>query len=439
MRSDLNVERYFSDFHIYFVDISVIFIYILLMKITEKEQITRLLPKYRLRREIFRKFSEDISSQEVQILYGPRQVGKSTLTLQVISDLWEKGERDLFYFNLDIIPPDFSSPDKFLASIMAQKTKGKGKTYVFLDEAQRLSDIGLFIKYLYDQKMGIKFVLTGSASLDIKSKIKEPLTGRKKEFYLPPLSLAEILEDKGIKLAEIRGSFEILENVLEEYLLYGGYPEAYLLQDANAKKEKLTEIAQSYILRDMMSLFGISESQNVQLIASYLAENTGNILSKERLSMLSSIGKYEVEKILNALEKSFVIWLIRPFAKNKARELVHRPKVYFQDLGIRNALLGKFEPALVLADKGKLFENAMASELASNFGKEKIGYWRTIGGTEVDFIVAPRAGEIMAYEAKYAIKGKTKPRNLATFQKHYGSIVKKSLVLGRENYWKLYQ
>ena len=254
------------------------------MKIKNIQEIKQLIPTKYIKRTIHNSLFKHLLQPEVTILYGARQVGKSCEIYQCIQQLLESNpQTDIFHFNLDNPEAEglplstFQNPKIFLNHIFAHCTKKHTTTYIFIDEAQRIDGIGIFIKYLYDQKHNIKFILTGSASLDIKQKIKEPLTGRKKEFLLHPLFIIEILKYKDIQTENITGYFEKLHTVLLEYMLYGGYPEVVTIDDITLKKEKLYEISESYIHRDIKTLFNIDDEQELKTISSFLAENIGNL------------------------------------------------------------------------------------------------------------------------------------------------------------------
>lgn len=410
------------------------------MKIVSVDQIIALIKEPFIERSIHESFFAHVqNAHEVTILYGPRQVGKSQEIYKCLQSLLNAGESDTFLYSLDVIPDEFESPDAFLATLLAQKTNPDGKTYVFIDEAQRLENIGLFVKYIYDQNKNIKFVLTGSASLDIKAKIKEPLTGRKQEFFLAPLTLGEIINFKGLKTDQITQNFPLLEKILDDYLLFGGYPEVVTIEAKSLKIAKISEIANSYTLRDISSFFEFDTPKTIQLVARFLAENIGNILSKDNISKIGSISKYQTEKALEALEKSFIIRLVPPLAKTPSKELIHRPKIYFQDLGVRNAILNKLDPTLIFADKGQLFENAVATELISKFGSNNLKFWRTTNQTEVDFIVTKSNGRANAIETKYQWENKKSlPKNLQSLKQQYPQLIESVAVLSKSNYWKLF-
>lgn len=405
------------------------------MKIHSKIQIKDWLPRPFLNRKIHSKLYSSLELPEVTILYGPRQVGKSAQVSRCIEQIFDqKSEADVFYFNLDYPTTDFENPDRFLNAVQAEKKQSDSLTYIFLDEAQRLNNVGLFVKYIYDQHKNIKFFLTGSASLEIKQKIKEPLTGRKIEFFLPPMGLDEILESKGILTSNIQGPFDQTDQVLNEFLLYGGYPSVVVARSLEEKVRKISEIANSYVIRDVASMFGITSETELRMVTTYLAENIGGIFSKEGLSRLAGISKYEVDKIVTALEKSFIIFLVRPFSQNPAKEMVHRPKVYFLDPGVRNVFLSKTEPGMIINDKGKLFENSIAIQLRNTLNNEHLKYWRTKGQTEVDFVGIYPGGRIKAFETKFTSFSNTSG-GLESFKMRYGHLLDESRLIVKDNYW----
>jgi len=399
------------------------------MKIENVSQIENLLPSQFIERDLYSSIEKDIEKEEVQIVYGPRQVGKSSLMYFLMKNIF-KPTSDFFYFNLDEIPKTFDSPEIFLADVKSKK-KFDGITHIFIDEVQRKEDIGLFLKYLYDKKAGLKFVVTGSSSLNIKNIVNEPLTGRKFEYFLRPLSIFEILRFKGIDAGKTNVSTPDIITSIEDMLLYGGYPQVVLAPTSGDKTAKLSEIAKSYITRDLAQTFDLDNARELEMMAVYLAENISNILSKENISKMLAIPVYRVDKYLEALEKSFVLDFVKPFYKNPVKEVSHRPKVFFEDNGIRNTLLRKASKELISADYGKLFEQTVFQILRAQYG-ESVKYWRNINQTEVDFVVT-RPDGMLAFETKYSWDKKAIPQNLKSFESVYKKELLKSYVVGKEN------
>ncbi len=410
------------------------------MKINKINQIASLLPKNPIARSLHRDLWRHLFKPEVSVLYGARRVGKSSEIYFCIKEILkqEKGS-DIFYFNLDFPSRDFENPDRLRDSVIAQKKTAKSKTYIFIDEAQRIENAGLFVKYLFDQKLNFKFVLTGSASLDIMQKTKEYLTGRKKEFFLPSLMLDEIIAWRGINIDNIRGSFEQLENILTEYLIFGGYTAVVAAASWDKKKEIITEIADSYLSRDIKEIFHLDRIQATRLIASVLGENIGGLTSIENIGKLTGLVRPEILKNLEALQKTFVIWQMTPFYRRRDKELVHQPKIYYCDLGVRNAILQKIDEVLLLSEKGKLFENAIAISLINIYGLNSVKYWRTINQTEIDFIVQKSFSELYAFETKFFWEKGKIAKNIESFKAAYRDMVRQAKVISRDNFWQIFK
>lgn len=411
------------------------------MKVENLSAIDQLLPANYIARTFHKAFFEHVKGkEEVSILYGPRQVGKSVEIYRCIHELLKAdgAPPDIYYFNLDKITDDFEDPEAFLNLILARRKNYEEPTYVFIDEAQRLDDIGLFVKYIYDKKQNVKFILTGSASLDIKRKIKEPLTGRKREFMLSPLSLMEVVSYKGIDPRKLHGSFGELKNILRDYLTFGGYPGVQVLSVEEDKRLKLEEIADSYVNRDIRNLYRIENTAKAMLVLSILGESIGSLISVDNISNLSGVNRHTLLSLMEMFEKTFVVYQIKPFYKNKAKELIHHPKIYFYDLGLRNAILGKLDKNYLPHEKGKLFENMCAGELRALYGLKHLKFWRNLNRTEVDFVVDQDVDALRVYEAKFQWKKEKAAKNLQSFLSQYGTQVADSRVIHEENFWELW-
>jgi predicted AAA+ superfamily ATPase len=261
--------------------------------------------------------------------------------------------------------------------------------------------------------------------------VREPLTGRKFEYTLSPVTLYELFEFAGIDISTVSKPTVSMYRIIDEYLLYGGYPGVVSLPALSDKIQKLNELKTSYLTRDISQLFGISDTHQFIETATFLAQNSGTILSKENIAKTVGISVHRVNSYIEALEKTFVIQLVRPFYKNPVKELSHRPKVYFTDTGIRNILLQKIQPSLILSDRGVLFEQAVLQLL--NTQSAPIYFWRTINQTEVDFVIK-RAAALNAYEVKYSYLRSTLPKSLVSFMNTYpscdtGIVVSKESIL----------
>ena len=399
------------------------------MKLTKKDLQQRLPDNY-LVRHLQLEIEPLLSEEEVIIIYGARQVGKSSMILNMAADLID--EIPVHYYALDSeIDPDLLNVDRLL-SVLAADLHTAAKTVLIIDEAQRLPEIGLFIKDIYDRKLPLKIILSGSASFSIKSKIDEPLTGRKFNFHLSPLTLAEIFDHQSITANQLKKPNSSTDKILDDYLLYGGYPKVYFTPDPDLKLRRLTEIVDSYVKRDMARLFSIENTNSIRKVTTYIAENIGNLLSIDKISLLGGMSRREVEAILLALNKMFITAEIYPLSSSKFKETSKRPKVYFHDPGLRNAFLRKTSEALIISDLGHLFENTIGTQLINSYGIDSVNFWRTINQTEVDFIINLPSAKV-AVETKYTWSSQSKPRALQRFTDEYHAI---GMVLDRNNYWE---
>lgn len=396
----------------------------------ELDTVQNLLPVNYVTREREREISSVLNTDEVIVIYGARQVGKSSLVLNLAKQLISKGS-SVHYFTLDEIEnADFQSPERLISLLQPDLDSGS-RVYLIIDEAQRLENIGLFVKTIYDRKLPLKIILTGSASFSIKSKIQEPLTGRKFEFHLGPFSITEILDYEGINPASISSTNSKLEAILKHFLVFGGYPKVFFSDSTELKTRRLVEIADTYITKDLVELFQITDTVAVRKVTAYIAENIGNLLSIDKITSLGGLKRDLVEKIIHALENIFVSYSLSPLSSDKFKEVAKRPKIYFHDTGLRNAFLRRLDENLLINDLGSLFENTIGNQLVSRYGAEKVNYWRTINQTEVDFVVN-REPRLLAIETKYSWDNNSKPRSLLSLESEYSA---EGLVLTKDNYW----
>jgi len=274
--------------------------------------------------------------------------------------------------------------------------------------------LGFFLKGLYDYLSPYKFIVTGSGSLELKQNIVEPLTGRKKTFPLYPLSFEEFFKFKtGKEIDEFNLFCQVNKNegerILDEYLTFGGYPKVVLAKTALKKREVLEEIYTSYLEKDL----------SYQYLLKYLAGETGSLLKKAEISRNLGLNIKTLNRYLFLLEKTFVIFLVRPFFRNPTKELTKTPKSYFIDLGLRNFILGNFSSIFQREDKGKVFENFVFRQILEKKPVFGVWFWRTETGAEVDFVLLQKGSllpiEVKATKEKFGIVGK----NLLSFLEKY--------------------
>ncbi|MFQ5708435.1 MAG: ATP-binding protein [bacterium] len=354
---------------------------------------------------------ENLTSDKILVLVGSRQVGKSSLIYLIIESLiceQHVNPNDIFYFNLDDLKLHelFESIPDFIHFVGG----GRSRKYLFIDEVQRLSNPGLFLKELYDLHLDLKIICSGSSQLEVKSKLKENLVGRARQFEIQRLSFEEYLEFAHPTTRR---------QALEEMLIYGSYPAVAAVTQRMEKQLTVKDIYQSYVEKDLVDFLKVDNIQAFNRLLGLLANQIGSLLNIENLCKTARAGRGQIEHYLTILENTFIIRRIYPFFENYKKEITKTPKVYFMDLGLRNFALNNFSSPLdSRTDVGKLFENFYLLELIHQdiLGLQKINFWRTTNQTEIDFIVT-RGGRREAIEVKW---GKpTPPKSFKSIKKHY--------------------
>jgi len=384
-------------------------------------------------RDIFPLIMDWLETPEIIVITGPRQSGKTTLLFQLISYLLEKGvhPEKIAYFNLDEedLRTLFKNTNDFI-EFLNDVTQGKAR-FLLIDEVQKVINCGLFLKKIYDLKKRFKIIVSGSSSLEIRKETGEHLTGRKVSFYLTPFTVTEYIRTKGLNWfhKEVRDFNELeriyrtygesLSSLIEEYIIYGGYPRVVLEADKEKKKILLRELYKDYIRKDVRDFFKIEKIEGYNKLVSLLGLNVGNLLNIEEVSNNLSLPREFVEKSIFALESSFVISRLRPYFTNPRKEIVKMPKIYFNDTGLRNSLVDDFSPLAKRMSVGYLMENFVYNLLKQ---KNYFPYfWRTQNKAEVDFVIKSK-GELMPVEVKHSIFKKPKlSRSFHSFMERYGS------------------
>lgn len=362
-------------------------------------------------RSLFPHLLNHVTEKECTILIGARQTGKSTLLKQLQDALLKKGET-VVLVNLerkDILLELNQSPENILRYFPANGTKN----YLLVDEVQYLQDPTNFLKLLYDEHAPkLKIIATGSSAFYIDRQFKDSLAGRKKIFELPTLGFEEFLlfKNQETLLAEYQSlkkgtkqkstAEPQLWTALDEYINYGGYPAIVLETKINNKIERLQEIRDSFVKRDILEA-GITDETKFFRLMILLASQIGNLVNTNELANTLKITHPAAENYLNVLRKCFHIEMVKPFFSNMRKELVKMPKVYFNDLGLRNVLVNYFSPIEQRADKGSLLENYVFRNLADQFDRDKIKFWRTADGNEVDFVLEESNKRGIAIEVKF--------------------------------------
>jgi len=347
------------------------------------------------------------------MIIGPRQVGKTTLIVNKL-----QGEDYTFFDGDDpSVRAELDTPN----TERIRQLIG-GKKIVFIDEAQRISGIGLTLKIITDQFKDVQLWISGSSSFDLFNELNEPLTGRKWEYELYPISWEEYENYVGYLTAE--------QN-LENRLIYGMYPEV-INNDRGEEKEVLRNLVNSYLYRDILSHGEIRKPEILEKLVQGLALQVGSEVNYNELSQLVSISKDTVQRYIDILEKGFVIFRLRSFNRNIRNEIKRGRKIYFYDNGIRNAVIGEFGSLNTRNDKGMLWENFLISErIKQNSYKltfAKSYFWRTMQQQEIDY-VEQNGLSLAAYEFKW------NPKSKAKFSKTFlNSYDAESKLINRDNF-----
>jgi len=370
---------------------------------------------------------------KVVILLGARQVGKTTLLNALQNRLIEAG-KSVRYLNCDL------AEERQAASTTSRVLLDRlvtGKDAIFIDEVQRLDDPGLTLKILVDLYPQLMILVTGSSSLDLRNRLSDALTGRYLDFILYPLSLSEILQSAGVS-GDPALSKPYADALLPDVLRYGLYPEIYLEPNPSIKQLLLSKLEESYLFKDILAYERIRYSQTLVDLARALAYQIGNEVNENELASRLKINRKTVLNYIDILEKSFVLMRLTPYSQNPRREIGKQSKIYFLDLGIRNALIGDFNDLAIRPDQGALWENFLIIErlkMHLNQGHSVLSrFWRTYNGAEVDYIEEIGAGQIRAYEFK--LGSTSSKRGAEAFKRAYGVDVQ---VISQENYTELLQ
>jgi predicted AAA+ superfamily ATPase len=359
------------------------------------------------------------------LLIGPRQAGKTYLMRQLEQQIRRTGGQTLF-LNLDI-----EAEARFFQTQQALLDKIRlslGQTgTVFIDEIQRKTNAGLFLKGIYDMGLPYKLVVSGSGSLELKEKIAESLAGRKRVFEITPVDFWEFADyQTGYRYSEKMGDYLHLESeaarsLLEEYLTFGGYPRVVLAVTAPEKKAQIEEIYRSFLERDIKDLLGVEKTEAFTHLVKAIAAQIGSLVNVSEVSNLTGLAVTTVNHYLWYLEKTFILRKVTPFYRNVRREITSRTVYYFTDLGLRNYLLGVLSEAALSLSAGFLFQNLVFQGLREIWREEaaEIHYWRTKDDAEVDFVVENGA-KLLPVEAKYAVLKKPEiTRSFRSFLEKY--------------------
>lgn len=352
----------------------------------------------------------------IAVVYGPRRVGKTVLLGQLMVRLGE-GERL-------ILDGDTQETRDLLGTTSELKLNSlvKGVSLLVVDEAQRIPNIGLSLKIIIDRFPKLKVLVSGSSSLSLSRGLQESLTGRNQKFRLFPLSTAELLGEE----ERFRAPY-----LLEDQLIYGGYPYLQSLKTAPVKQNYLLSLVDDYLFRDLFDLELVNNRDVVRKLASLLAFQVGSQVSLNELSQKLSISVKTVARYLNLLESCFIAFPVGAYSTNLRNEISRSRKYYFYDLGIRNALINQFHSLDSRSDVGALWENFLVVERLKRFEyrpQPLTGYfWRDYAQAEIDWVESTAEG-LSAFEFRYKPSAYRTPK---FFKKAYGL---EGNLISRENY-----
>jgi predicted AAA+ superfamily ATPase len=362
-------------------------------------------------RTIEKTIKEKINGGKAIVVVGARQVGKTTMLRKLLHDM------DYLFLDAD---------DPSTRSLLQSPTTEQIRTfigdykYIFLDEAQRIPGIGLTLKIITDQFKGVQLFVSGSSSFDLGNELNEPLTGRKWEYELFPISWEEYEN----KIGYIKS-----EQQIENRLLYGFYPE--VINNQGKERETLKNLVNSYLYRDILAFSDIRKPEVLEKLLQALALQMGSEVNYNEISQLVGINKVTVQKYIEILEKGYIVFKLNSFSRNLRNEIKQNRKIYFYDNGIRNMIIGNFSPLELRIDKGALWENFLVSERRKqNLYKDtfaKMYFWRTKQQQEIDF-VEERNGQIEGFEFKWINKNTKFP------QQFIDTYKAKGLVIDRNNF-----
>lgn len=380
-----------------------------------------------IERFVLPKLISHLDNNEISLLVGPRQSGKTTLMFQLIEKL-KTEDKKYIYLNLDIEKDNifFVSQSKLLEKI--KSVLGSKKGYVFIDEIQKKENAGIFLKGIYDMNLPYKFIVTGSGSIELKEKIYESLAGRKRVFEIYPLSFDEFVDHKTNYLYENKHEdFLRINNLtgielLNEYLMFGGYPKVVLSETFEEKRLAMEDIYKSFIEKDIQVLLKIEKSEVLTDLLKVIGSQNGRLTNYNELSRTLGISLQTVKKYLWYLEETYIIKKSVPYFKNIRKEITKSPIYYFLDSGLRNYLLD-IQSFDSIIDKGFLFQNFIFNEINNRLKPTplKLKFWRTKQGAEVDLVIDTYPAPI-GIEVKYTDGKKVRlERSMKSFIKKYNS------------------
>jgi len=392
-----------------------------------------------------------VERREAYAIKGPRQSGKTTL-LRILEETLKKRGINTVFLNFedpDVLEAFEANPKEYVKSFLLKE----GRHCFMMDEYHYVKDPGKKLKLLYDAFENVKFIVTGSSSLELSGAMARFLVGRVFFFELFPFSfhefliakdprLAKIYEEKNEKIKEflLSGETEIEKDIFlkefdplfDQYIIFGGYPAVIKAEDFETRRMILKNIYDTYISRDVVEFLKVTDALKYRHVVRALAVLVGNLINYNEVCSTCQTYYKELKRIVSILSETYIINLVQPFYRNPITELKKVPKVYFFDMGLRNYIMGNFNPLEKRTDCGALIENSVFLSLKNSFQEATINYWRTIAKAEVDFVLRIK-DEIIPVEVKYqSFKAPKVSRGMRSFTKSYKT--KRALVITKD-FW----
>jgi uncharacterized protein len=365
-------------------------------------------------------------TDDIIVVHGARQVGKTSILTYLQTQLEEMGERT-FYFDLEdtrFVSQLDRGVDEFVLYLGEQGfdlptlSKSNKKLFVMIDEIQYLANPSSFLKLLADHHKYLKVIVSSSSSFSMKSKFKDSLAGRTVNFEIYPLSFQEFLAFRNVPFVPA-GRYtdkktSELKTLFREFAVYGGYPKIVLTSDASMKERYLQQIIDTYVRKDIRDLADIKDINKFNRLLEILSSQSGNLLNVSELCATCSLSRETVERYLFLLEQTYILRLVRPFARNLRSELTKTPKIFFYDTGLMQMLwLKQLQKEII----GAVFETSIFTELIKRHGTDNVFYWRTQDKQEIDFIL--RSGkDVTPLETKMSFP-RAVPAAILSFNEKY--------------------
>ena len=375
------------------------------------------------KRTIIEEINKYLLSDDIIVLHGARQVGKTSILYYLANQLKNNG--NITYF-IDLEDSRFvkildSGTDGFIRLLQEEGIlpAGRKKAFIFIDEIQYLENPSSFLKLTADHHKDIKLIVSGSSSFAIKNKFKDSLAGRTVNFEIFNLSFKEFLLFKQYAYEEskvyTKKKTDELRALFKEYILYGGYPKIVLTPEIEKKEKYLQQIIDTYVKKDIRDLADVKDIDKFNKLLEALASQSGQQINITELSNTTRIAKQTIERYLFIMENTYIVKLVRPFSRNIRSELFKLPKVYFYDTGLMQMLWLKGLQKEII---GNVYETGIFAELAKKHTKDAIFYWRTKDKKEIDFILKIK-NQMLPIEAKLNFE-QFNPSAIQYFNKHYG-------------------